>query len=208
MTDSDVSPSRWYYGFSILALVIGFSIFGLWLFSSISGITGGLIQVLAPGTSDLDLQDTGEYTIFYENQSYANGRLYSTNGNIIDLQIEIIEKSSGIRFATYPPPGSLTYSFGGRSGISILAFQINHRGSYQLNAFYPPNYQGSQVVLAVGRGLMDRIVSTVIVSLAVIFGSTSLSVTIAIIIYRKRQNALSRQREEERLLRGEKSFDR
>jgi hypothetical protein len=205
MTDSDISPSRWYYGFSILVLIVGFSIFGWWLFSSISNIAGGLIQVVTPGIADLNLQEAGEYTIFYENQSFVNGIYYSTSENIVGLQIEIVEKSTGNRLATYPPPGSFTYSFGSRSGRSILAFQISHPGRYQLNTFYSVDHQGPQVVLAIGRGLMERIASTVVVSVVLFFGSIILSAVLAIIIYRKRQEALNQRREEERLLRGGKS---
>jgi ABC-type transport system involved in multi-copper enzyme maturation permease subunit len=200
-----ISPSRWYYGVSILVLIVGFSIFGWWLFSSISTMAGGLIQVAAPGTADLNLQEAGEYTIFYENQSFVNGSFYSTRDNIAGLQIEIIEKSSGIRLPAYSPPGRFTYCFGSRSGQSILAFQISHPGSYQLNAFYLPDYQGPKVVLAIGHNLTERIVATVINSLVVFFGSMILSAALAVIIYRKRQKILDRQREEERLLRGGKS---
>ncbi len=205
MANSDISPSRWYYGFSILVLVVGLSFFGWWLFSSISGMAGGLIQVVAPGTAKLNLQEAGEYTIFFENQTIVDGSYYSIRDNIAGLHIEIFENSTGVKLATYSLHGSFTYNFGGRSGQSILAFQISHPGIYQLNAFYQQDYQGPQVVLAIGRDLIEKIVSTVILSLAVFFGSIILSASLAMIIYRKRQKALNRQREEERLLRGGKS---
>jgi hypothetical protein len=202
VTNSDISPSRWYYGLSVLILVVGLSAFVWLLFSSISGMAGGLIQVVAPGSADLDLGEVGEYTIFYENQSYANGSFYSTGKDVSGLQIEIVEKSTGIKLATNLPSGSFTYSIGGRFGQAILTFQVSRPGIYQLLASYPQDYQGPQVILAVGHGFMGRIISIVITSLAAFFGSIIIAAALTIIIYRKRQKALDQQREEERLVRG------
>jgi hypothetical protein len=205
MSNSDISPSRWYYGLAVLILVVGLSVFAWSLFSGISGIADELIQVVAPGTADLDLREVGEYTIFYENQSYVNGSFYYTGNDIAGLQIDIMEKFTGIRLDTYLPPSSFTYSIGGRFGRAILAFQVSRPGIYRLLASYPQDYQGPQVVLAVGRGFMERIISIVIRSLAAFFGSIIIAAALGIIIYRKRQKALDRQREEERLVRGVKS---
>ena len=203
MSNLDVSSNRWYYGLAVLVVVIGFSIFAWSLFSGITGLTSGLIQVVAPGASDVNLKEAGEYTIFYENQSYVDGRVFYTSDRIPGLQIEVVEKSTGKKLSTYSPPASLTYSMGGRSGKAILAFQVKSPGIYQLRASYPSGHDGQQVVLAVGHGFMDRILSTVMISLAAFFGSLIIAAAMVITIYKKRHQAQERLREEERLIRGE-----
>lgn len=208
MSDLDVALSRWYYGLAVLVLVIGLSIFTWSLFSGISGSTAGLIQVVAPGTSDLDLKEAGEYTVFYENQSYADGRFFSTGDNIPGLKIEVMEKSTGNKFSTYSPPGSLTYRMGGRFGRAILTFQVNSPGVYQLRASYPPGQEGRQVVLAVGHGFMEGILSTVVISLAAFFGSLIIAAALVITVRKRRHQVQERLLEEERLIRGEWSPDR
>jgi hypothetical protein len=208
MSDLDVASSPWYYGLAVLVLVIGLSIFAWSLFSGITGLTAGLIQIVAPGTSDLDLKEAGEYTVFYENQSYADGRFFSTGDNIPGLQIEVIEKSTGNKLSTYPPSGSLTYRMGSRFGRAILAFRVNSPGVYLLRASYPPGRVGSQVVLAVGRGFMEGILFTVAISLVAFFGSLIIAAALVITVHKRRHQVQERLREEERLIRGEKSFDR
>jgi len=51
-----VSSGQWYYGLAVPVLVISFSIFAWSLFSGITGFTGGLIQMIGPGTSDVNLK--------------------------------------------------------------------------------------------------------------------------------------------------------
>jgi hypothetical protein len=156
----------------------------------------GLIQLVAPGTIDLNLKAVGEYTIFYENQSYVDGRFFSTGDKISGLQIEVIEKPTGNKLSTYSPPGSLTYSIGSRFGKAVLTFQVSSPCIYQLRASYPPGHGGQQVVLVVGHGFMEEIPSTVAISLAVFFGSLIIAAALVITTFKRRHQAQERLREE------------
>ena len=92
------------------------------IFTGISSIERGLMQMTAPGNAEIDLKEPGEYTIFYESQSYFNGSVYNTGGQIPGLKISVSEKASGQALATNPNSGT-TYSIGSRSGRSITAFR-------------------------------------------------------------------------------------
>jgi len=201
MNDSNVLPSPWYFGLAILIIVVGFSIFAWVLYSSFSDMDSRLSQLVVPGSSDLDLKESGEYTIFYENQTYINGKLYSTGAQIPGLQIRISEKATASELSTYPTPGGFTYSFGGRTGRSIMAFQVERPGIYQINATYPSG-EGPKVVLAVGRGFAEGIFSSVVIALAALFGSIAMAAVVVFVTYTKRKKALDQQREEERLMKG------
>lgn len=50
---------------------------------------------MVPGNGDLQLFERGEYTIFYENQTAVNGRIYSTGEDIPGLQIKVTNKTTG-----------------------------------------------------------------------------------------------------------------
>jgi hypothetical protein len=182
-------------------IVVGFSIFAWSIFSSFSDMGRELSQVVVPGSADLDLKEPGEYTVFYENQTYVNGKFYSTGEQIPGLQIQVSEKATGRELSTYPTPGGFTYSFGGRSGRSIMTFRVERSGIYQINASYPSG-KGPEVVLAMGHGFAESIFSSVAIALAALFGSMVMAAVVVFVTYTRRKKALDQQREEERLMKG------
>lgn len=202
MSNSDLGPSRWYYGLAALIAVAGIALSISTMISGISSMGSEMQQVVVPGNSDLQFSVVGEYTIFYENQSVVDGRVYSTGGDIPSLQIEVKNKTTGIKVDTYTPGGSFSYSFGGRTGRSVLAFNIDQPGTYVLSAGYPEGTSGPQVVLAVGHGLAGSIVSGIMLPLLLFFGSIVVAAIIVILTYLKRKEAVKRADEEERKIKG------
>jgi hypothetical protein len=193
---------RWYYGLAALIAVAGIAISISSMVSGFGSLGSDLQQVVVPGNSDLSLSQIGEYTIFYENQTVINGRVYFTDEDIPGLQIEVKNKTTGQEVATYPPEGSMSYSFGSRFGRSVLAFNIDRPGIYELSAGYPQGGEGPEVVLAVGHGLFGSILSVILYPLVIFFGSIAAAAAIVIVTYLKRQEASKRAEEEERMIRG------
>ncbi len=201
MSIPDVQPSKLYYGLAVLIIILGFFLFAWSLFSGISQMESSLVQFAAPGSAELDLAEPGEYTIFYENRTYFQGKSYITNELISGLQVAVVEKSTGRNLAVHSASGSFTYSLGSRSGRSIMAFDVEQPGIYQINATYARG-TGPEVILAVGHGFAEGIFSGVLLSLAALFGSIILGGVVALLTYTKRKKALEQQRSEERLIRG------
>jgi ABC-type glycerol-3-phosphate transport system permease component len=201
MDGSEIQPSSLYYGLAILIIAIGFAVFAWTIYSSVSGASSELMQVVVPGSADLDLNEPGEYTVFYENQTYVNGKFYSSGGQIPGLQIRVTEKATGRELSTNPSPGSFTYSFGSRSGRSIMAFQVERPGIYRINASYPSG-KGPEAVLAVGHGFTESIFSSVVIALAALFGSIAIAAIVVYATYTRRKKARDRQKAEERLMKG------
>ena len=106
MNDRNVQPSVWYYGLAVLIIILGFVAFAEYLFAGISSTESGLMQLTAPGSAELNLKEPGEYTIFYESQSYFNGSVYDTGGQIPGLKIGVSEKASGETLATNTATGT------------------------------------------------------------------------------------------------------
>jgi hypothetical protein len=201
MNSSDVQPSIWYYGLAILIIIVGFIAFAGFIFTSVSDMGESLNQLEVPGSADLDLEEPGEYTVFYENQTYFNGKYYSTGEQIPSLQIQVSEIATGSYLTTYPPPGSFAYDFGSRSGRAIASFKVDRPGTYRINASYSEG-PGPDVVLAVGKGIVEGIFSSILTSLAVLLGSIAVAAIISFVTYTRRKKALTQKNEEERLMRG------
>lgn len=188
MNNRDISPSVWRYGLALLIVFVGFAVFAWYLFSGISSTIGGLTQVAAPGEAELNLSGPGEYTIFYENSSYFDGVLYETSEKMPGLQIEVVEKASGLKLQTYPSPSSSSYSVGGRSGHSVMAFRAEAAGLHVINASYPSE-PGPKVVLAVGKGILEDMLGLIMISLALILGTLLIAAVITYTTYKGRKKA-------------------
>ncbi len=201
MDRNNVQPGIWYYGLAVLIIVLGFAAFAGSIYSGITDAESGLLQMVAPGGADLNLSEPGEYIIFYENNSYMNGKFYSTSEQISGLEIHVREKATGLDLATYPAKSSFTYSLGSRSGRSIMAFTTPRAGIYQVNASYSGR-AGPRIVLAIGKGIVEGIFSSIMISLAALFGSIAIAAVITFVTYSRRKKAFLKLEEEERLIRG------
>jgi hypothetical protein len=186
MKNQRIAPSKWFYGLGILVIIVGiiFSIF--FLVSEISKTAKDSIQIIVPGSGDLTLPGKGTYTVFYENQSVVGGKIYLTGEDISGLKIEVINKTTGSKIATYPPSGSTTYSMGGRTGRSILSFDIDQPGIYQLSANYTKGKEGPEIVLAI---FTRNIFSKAAISALIYIASIILGAMIIIFTYIKRRNS-------------------
>jgi hypothetical protein len=52
-------------------------------------------QAVVPGSSDITLQQTGKYTIFYEYRAMVGNRIYSTGEDIPGIIVNIVSKDTG-----------------------------------------------------------------------------------------------------------------
>lgn len=199
--NNDVTPPIWHYGISLLIIVLGFAAFAGLIYSGIADMQSDLVQILVPSDEKLNWEKPGEYTVFYENNSMVNGKYYSTAEEYPDLHLSVMEISTGEYLRVYPAKESLTYSMGGRSGRSIMAFDVVRPGAYEVKTTYSGS-TGSEIVLAIGTGIKEGLFSTVLLSFAVILGSIVLAAVIAYSTYRKREKALSRKESEERIIKG------
>ncbi len=201
MNYNNVQPGIWYYGLAVLIIALGFAGFAGSIYSGITDAESGLLQMLAPGDADLFLSEPGEYIVFYENNSYLDGKFYSTGEQLSGLEIHVREKATDLDLATYPARGSFTYSLGSRSGRSIMAFEIERAGNYQVNASYSGK-EGPKIVLAIGKGMVEGLFSSILISLAALFGSIAIASVITFVTYSRRKRAFLKIREEERQIRG------
>jgi hypothetical protein len=199
--NNDVTPPIWHYGISVLIIVFGFAAFSGLIYNGIANMQSDLAQIIAPSDEKLNFEKPGEYIVFYENNSMANGRYYSTGEEFPPLRLSVRKMATGEYLSVYPAKESLTYAMGSRSGRSIMAFNVISPGIYEINTTYSGS-SGSEIVLAIGTGIKVGLLTTVLLSLVVIFGSIALAAVIAYSTYRKRERALSRKKDEEMMMKG------
>ncbi|HQJ80492.1 MAG TPA: hypothetical protein PLW21_08380 [Methanothrix sp.] len=193
MINKRYKPSKWFYGFGIIIIIVG-TIYSISiLMSEFSKTAEESKQMVVPGSSDLMLSEKGTYTIFYENQSVVEGKIYITGEYILGLEIEVFNKTRDSRVATFSPSASSTYTIGGRTGRSILAFNIDEPGIYELSASYSNGSKKPEIVLAIVK--IENMMSNAIISGIIYVVSFILGLLVIYFTYIKRKNNTENQDE-------------
>ena len=144
--------------------VLGFMYF---IFAGLIGMRDNMTQYIMPGSHEVVLQP-GSYTIFHEYRTVVNGVVYNNAQMPSSLSCQLVEDGTGkpVQLLT---SGGGSYQFGSRYGSSLMSFEVAHPGKYVLSATYASG-GGSAVILTIGKGLKHFAFSTLIPSLASIFG--------------------------------------
>lgn len=166
-------------------ILLGIGGFVFFLFSSITGITDSLTQVLVPGEKRLELAETGTYTVFIEHKSVYKGRVY-TAGASSGLRLSVTAAGTGRELEVKPASSSATYNVGGRSGTAVWSFQVDSPGDYIISADYPDGRKGGEMVLAVGNRFMQDLLTTIFASIGILFGAMVLGIAIIVIVIVRR----------------------
>lgn len=182
------APSRWWYGVAGLVFAAGWVGFAVFLFLMLGGISQGLTQLILPGSHQLSLDRTGQYTVYYEYQSVVGNRVFSTPEALPGIECRLTD-SGGNPVALSPSGTSISFSSGGRSGFSVLEFDIAEPGRYVFSGDYPAGTSGPDVVFSIGQGLGTRILVTVLGALGIVFGCIIAAAAIALITFLKRRAA-------------------
>jgi hypothetical protein len=174
--------------------LIGGGFFVYTLFHGIMHVTDSLTQVVVPGSADLNLK-RGRYTVFLEEQSTVNGKIYSTTQSIDGLACRVSSVQNRATIPIEKPSGSATYSVSGRSGHSVLEFPIQQDGRYSFACDYGENSKGPEVVVAVGSGVDGAIFHTVLGALAAFFGGIGAGLIVVLVVVLKREREKKRRRQ-------------
>lgn len=195
MNNVPVTPSAKWFILPAVILVAGVAAFVLLLFAGLMGLTDGLTQVVVPGEAEITLSEPGTYTIFHEYRSVVGGKVYSTTSGISGLQCKIVSKKTGAERPLSQSSASMTYELGSRCGASVLECEITTPGVYEFSAQYSEGQSGPDVVLAIGRGFMKKLMLTIFGGLGSLFGSFIAAVLVTVLIAVKRQKTKKRQAE-------------
>ena len=193
MNTQKKGPSALFYVFGILVILAGVVLFVVFLIQSLAGLGDSLTQVVVPGKKEIQLSETGHYTVFHEYKSSVDGRLFVSSANISNLQCSLVSKQTGEQVQLTPSSTNATYSLGSRAGYSILEFDISNPGTYEFAGSYAGNEEGPEVVLAIGHGFLGGLLQTVFGGMAIMFGGFLAGILIIVVTFVKRYGAKKRQ---------------
>lgn len=189
---TQVRPSVWHCLWGLPFLLIGGGFFVYTLIHGITHITDSLTQIVVPGSAELSLRGGQDYTVFLEDQSTVNGKIYSATQPISGLTCHVSSVGKGTTIALEKPSASTSYSTSSRSGHSVLEFPVHEDGRYLFSCDYGDNPKGPETVVAVGTGVGEAISRTVFGSLASAFGGGGLGVIVILIVLIKREREKKR----------------
>jgi hypothetical protein len=175
-------PSWWYCLLGVPFLLLGAGLFVYILVYRVSHMTDSLTQVVVPGRAELSLRGRRTYTVFVEEQSVLNGRVYSTTESIAGLEcrVKAMPRGEAVRIRTAGM--NTTYTIGGRSGRSALEFVTRDDGRYELACDYGENRRGPEVVVAVGSGLGMGILYTIAACLGSMLAGIVLCLAVVFVV--------------------------
>ena len=150
-------PSRRHYLVGASTLVVGVGLFALLLFLRIERYTPH-IRAVVPGTHQISLDRSGKYTVFYEHRSVIEGRFYFTGDTLSGVLVRVAPAGDGEPIPLFRSAKSSSYDARGRAGGSILEFDIEEPGTYELTGVYPNNADMGDIVLAIGQQSLFRTV--------------------------------------------------
>lgn len=187
MDKTAVPGRRWYLiaaGVGLVSMVV----MGLFLFWRLAQLGDSLAQVVVPGKSELALAEPGAYTIFLEERSVVDGRVYVTK-NVAGLNVEVRALPDNEPVPIRQVVANSTYELQGRTGRSVLEFDVAKPGSYQLIAGYDDARKQPRAVLAVGSGFTGELLTAIFVSLGIVLAGWLAALVIAVRTYRRRRRA-------------------
>jgi hypothetical protein len=138
-------PSAMQYLAGIAIIIVTTVIAIALLISGAFSIIKPDMSVTVPGTRQLELNDTGYYILFCEEQASA-----SSCDAIEDMTINLYDRFSNPVELSYPS-GDINYTIDGKSYSSIYDFWIDETGTYTLVAEYDEGESGPNVVIAISN---------------------------------------------------------
>lgn len=179
-------PSPWLYGVGIALIIIPFILAMVLLFVDLFEHNPDT-RVVVPGTHELNFDDTGKYTIFYEYQSSVDGKGYSTGEYLKGVVVSLHSKDSTQYVPLSTTSGNMTYQIGSRAGKSLFDFEIDEPGIYVLHAEYQDGTSSPEVVFAIGPQF--DILRNILTSIGIGVGGFVLGGLLILWVFIKRRRA-------------------
>lgn len=159
--------------------IIGFILFVVFLFKQIKE-QSPKIQLVVPGTHEIELSKPGKYTIFYEYRSVIDNKVFMTGEALpAEILVTLYSRAGAKEVDLEQPSMNNTYNMGGRAGISLLEFDIDSPGTYIINARYAGSVEKPDIVFAVGQ---FKLFGVIFGAIGIFFASFIIAITGCVIV--------------------------
>ena len=130
-------------------IACGFAVFYGLLLHGLGVTNQTRIQVPAPGSSIIEIERPGMYTLFHEYKSYLGDRVFDGLPNRNGLDIRIVPEPGGEAIATQRADTMKPYTARRKKGIPLLQFEIAEPGRYVVTSEYREGIEPVDTVLSV-----------------------------------------------------------
>lgn len=181
-------PSKWWYAVAVVVVFAGFGGMASYMLPRIESYGSSLIRFVAPGEIDMSLKEPGTYTVFHEERSVVDGRLFVSD-TISGLGVSVQSMDTGESIPVVRASMNETYSFGSYAGKSAFNFDIASPGSYRLVAAYGDGRAEPRVVLTIGHNFLSGLLLTIFGGIAIVFAAIAIAIAIVVVVAQKRSTA-------------------
>ncbi|MFC2027694.1 NINE protein [Chloroflexota bacterium] len=178
------APSPWFYGVGAAIIVIPFVVAMVLLFVDLFGSTPDT-RFVVPGIHELDFDDTGKYTLFYEFKSSVDGWEYSTGEYLKSVKVSIESEDDTRSVKMSSASGDMSYEIGSRAGKSLFEFEIEEPGTYIVTTEYRDGTSTPEVVFAIGPSF--DILGNILRSFGIGFAGFVLGTLVLVWVFLKRR---------------------
>jgi hypothetical protein len=152
-----VRPSSGYYFLAAAFLLGGIALMILSLVSGIYRIRRATVRGEVPGQMDLELKQNETYGVFVEESNLAASGGISLRQASRTVQCQVNMLPSGQPILANRQASTSSYTYGTRTGVTILEFEVPKDGTYMIACQGPSQYAGQKVEFAVGGGVSKAI---------------------------------------------------
>lgn len=195
-----IKPSGWFYVlglavflFGCLAATVAFSVGMVGMVDSaidVDRMINEFDRVVVPGTAQLELDEAGSYTIFYEYRGTLDGVPFSSTRSRPRLNCQLRERESGDQVPLYDAwLQKSNYELPDRSGTMLMRFDVDRADTYVLTCEYAGGGDAPEAVLAIGTGfvrnvldLVARVFVGLLLPIPLIFSATMAAGLIVVIV--------------------------
>ena len=165
-----IRPGKPYYLIGLILLVLAGFAADRFYRLRLEAVPPDLVQVVVPGSVDLDFPRPGHGTIFLEYRSAVGDRYFLTPDDPGRLACTLTSRDTGAAIDLQGAWLPVRYTLERRSGLAIFDFWVGEPGAYTLSGKFPPGSPGTSMVLAGGYGVLGDLSGTVLGSLGAVAG--------------------------------------
>jgi hypothetical protein len=184
--DNQIRPALWWFfvagGLAVVGIVGGIAL----LVSGVvrwSNTVEDFDRVSVPGTGEVQIDETGGYSIYHEYERDTSFRFYPPDPDVT------VTDPSGEEVVLDWYSGSVTYAVSGYEGEGLFTFDAEETGTYTVTT------EGdSESVVAVGRGVGRGLAAPIVAGVAVGFIGVVGGIVMAIVVGVKRSGHRRRLR--------------
>ena len=181
---ADIGPSRFWYVFATLLLLISLIAGGKSIFNAFTSYFSGGTRLMVPGETTIQADQPGTYFIFYETSVFTESNI-ARNRLGEDFGILIMDLATGAELTLSPPEFEGTETYGSIVRQAIAEVEFDTSGDYQAEVVGDLSGNDGLMIrrvdlVGLGKGIISAIV---LFSLGFIVGPV-----VALVVFVKRHH--------------------